>query len=101
MFRILSVLVKQRPVTYTLDPPTSMLCPAFKHKLQISKNTIFYFMKQADDSSSQGEDGLVSGNGSNHDPVACGLKEVFSLIAVFVCSTVVGRGKKQTRWLRT
>ena len=73
-----------------------MLCPAFKHKPHISKNTIFYFMKQADDSSSQGEDGLVSGNGSDHEPVACGLKEVFSLIAVFVCSTVVSRGKKQT-----
>mgnify|MGYP000418141213 CR=1 FL=1 len=62
-----------------------MLYPAFKHKLHIPKNTIFYFMKQADDSSSQGEDGLVSGNGSDHEPVACGLKEVFLLIAVFFC----------------
>ena len=62
-----------------------MLCPAFKHKLQISKNAIFYFMKQEDDSSSQGEDGMVSGNGSDHEPVACRLKEVFLLIAVLFC----------------
>ncbi|XP_067043629.1 ubiquitin carboxyl-terminal hydrolase 1-like isoform X2 [Acropora muricata] len=33
--------------------------------------------EKADDSSSQGEDRLVSGNGSDHEPVACGLKELF------------------------
>lgn len=47
----------------------------------------------------QGEEGLVSGNGSDHEPVACGLKEVCLLVPVFFCLFYCCWQKQETEML--